>query len=302
MTNNIDFKDTYYPGLYQAANADSLRAQRYYFRTLGWFLSLLIVGAAANLFSDISPTLNIISALFLLGSLLLSGLLAWKRFDRTWYSARAVAESVKTRTWRYMMKCEPYNVDNENADSFFLSDLHEILSENREVTKELCDESATEEAISSRMQKIRTLSVDNRLSYYIANRVSEQGTWYHQKARLNKANGSFWFFIVVGLNSLAIVCALLRIRFSGWSYLPTEVFTVGAASAVSWLQAKRFSDLSTSYALSAHEINIIRARGSSIQTETDLSDYVSDTENAFSREHTQWAARRDAVCRTRRFT
>ena len=297
MSENLYFQEKDFPGLYQAADADSKKAQRAYFNTLGWFLCLLIVGAIANLFSDVSPVPNLIAAFFLLGSLFLSGLLAWKRFDRTWYSARSVAESVKTRTWRYIMCGEPYDVNNSRADGLFLSDLNEILSNNSEVTKELCDESASQDAISSRMKHIRALPVAKRLSFYLANRVSEQGRWYHQKARGNKADGNRWFFIVVGLNVSAIVCALFRIRFDEWIYMPTEVLTVAAASAVSWLQAKRFSELSTSYALTAHEINIIRARGPLIQSESDLSQYVSDTENAFSREHTQWAARRDAVSR-----
>lgn len=297
MSGKPVFQERDFPGLYQAANADSLKAQRSYFNILGCFLCLLILGAIANLFSDVSSASNLITALFLLCSLLLSGSLAWKRFERTWYSARAVAESVKTRTWRYMMRGKPYDVSNDRANELFLSDLKEILSNNSEVTKEMCDESASQDAISSRMEQIRALPVDERLSFYLANRVSEQGRWYHQKAKINKAEGNRWFFIVVGLNASAILCALLRIQFVGWTYIPTAVMTVGAASAMSWLQAKRFSELSTSYALTAHEINITRARGSSIQSELDLSQYVIDTENAFSREHTQWAARRDAVCR-----
>lgn len=296
MNEQIAFGDSDFPGLYQAADAESLGAQSSYFSTLGWFLSLLILGATANLFSDISPFPNLIAAFMLLCSLLLAGLLAWKRFDRTWYSARAVAESVKTRTWRYMMRCEPYTTDEKQCDEIFLADLQEILTENSEVTKELCDESASHDAISSAMMNIRSLSVNERLSFYLSNRVSEQGSWYHRKARINKAAGNRWFFIVVGLNALAVFCALLRIRFSGWRYLPTEVLAIGAVSAVSWLQAKRFSDLSTSYALTTHEISIIRARGPSVHSESELSQYVSDTENAFSREHTQWAARRDAIC------
>ena len=297
MTDNQSFQETDFPGLYQAANADSLKAQHAYFNTLGFFLILLILGAITSLFSKLSSILNLGTAFFLLCSLLLSGLLAWKRFDRTWYSARAVAESVKTRTWRYMMRCEPYEVSNDNqADEYFLTDLNDILSNNREVTKELCDESASKDAISSRMKQVRDLPVEERLSFYLINRVSEQGKWYHCKARINKKKGNHWFFAVVGLNTIAILCALLQILFSGWTYLPTEVLTVAAASAVSWLQSKRFSDLSTSYALTSHEINIIRARGSMINSNIDLSLYVRDTENAFSREHTQWAARRDAVC------
>jgi len=88
-----------------------------------------------------------------------------------------------------------------------------------------------------------------------------------------------------------LVC--LRIAYPEWKYFPTAVFAVAAVSVVSWMQAKRFFELSTSYSLATHEISIIRTQVDSISTEKEFSNFVNDTENAFSREHTQWVARRD---------
>ena len=65
------------------------------------------------------------------------------------------------------------------------------------------------------------------------------------------------------------------------------------ASYLGWIQAKRFSELSASYALAAFEISLIKLQSGSIKTDEDLSRFVGDTENAFSREHTQWVARKD---------
>jgi len=45
--------------------------------------------------------------------------------------------------------------------------------------------------------------------------------------------------------------------------------------------------------LTAYEIGFIREQISNVSTDKELSDFVKDAENAFSREHTQWAARRD---------
>jgi len=98
---------------------------------------------------------------------------------------------------------------------------------------------------------------------------------------------------MVVLQALAIVCLLLRIAYPEWKYFPTAVFAVAAVSVVSWMQAKRFFELSTSYSLATHEISIIRTQVDSISTEKEFSNFVNDTENAFSREHTQWVARRD---------
>ncbi len=295
------FSEKDYPGLNQAADRESLRSQRIYFRCLSWYLYFLILGAVVNLFSGDSKYVALFATVLFLGSLALLILIAVKRYDRTWYSARAVAESVKTRTWRYMMRTEPYhaNMEESEARNIFLCDLKEILEENRDVTKELCDETASEDAVSPAMTAARALDMQSRLSFYMNNRVQEQGNWYQQKAIKNKEEGSKWFFYLMALNGFAIICSLLRVAFLDWSYLPTGVFAVAAASVLSWMQARRFTELSTSYALTAHEITIIRGRAPSVSSEESLSQFVSDTENAFSREHTQWAARRDAACRIR---
>jgi len=66
-----------------------------------------------------------------------------------------------------------------------------------------------------------------------------------------------------------------------------------AASVLSWMQAKRFSELAASYALAAHEISLIREKSMLPNTPDEFSQFVGDAENAFSREHTQWVARKD---------
>lgn len=293
------FDNSDYPGLFQAADTESLSAQTAYLRCLSWFLILLILGSLANLIAGTTTAAAIVSALLFFSALLCSGLIAWKRFEKAWYSTRAVAESVKTITWRYMMRAEPYDADDQQAQTQFLAVLREILQENQHITKELCDELSGSDAISVQMSGVRATPLPDRLDFYLNNRVKEQGSWYLRKAQFNKQSGTKWFTVIVVLNALAIVCAVLRVGFSGWTYIPTDTFAVAAACAISWLQAKRFTELTTSYALTAHEINISRARSERIQTEAALSQFVNDTENAFSREHTQWAARRDAKCRTK---
>jgi len=47
-----------------------------------------------------------------------------------------------------------------------------------------------------------------------------------------------------------------------------------------------------SYALASYEINLILNQINSVNTESEFSKYVDDSENAFSREHTQWIARK----------
>jgi hypothetical protein len=59
------------------------------------------------------------------------------------------------------------------------------------------------------------------------------------------------------------------------------------------VQTKKYKELEKSYALTSHEINFIATQKDDIKSDDLLSEYVDNSENAFSREHTQWIARKD---------
>jgi hypothetical protein len=92
--------------------------------------------------------------------------------------------------------------------------------------------------------------------------------------------------------AIALICVIVRIAKPKWNYLPVDIFIICAAAALTWTQTKRFQDLSTAYSLATHEISLLRAYKQNISNEKEFSDFVNDAENAFSREHTQWQARR----------
>jgi hypothetical protein len=102
-----------------------------------------------------------------------------------------------------------------------------------------------------------------------------------------------FFWALIGVNSIAVICAVLRMVYVAQPYWPTDVFIAMAASVLSWMQAKRFSELAASYALAAHEIGLIKEQSMLPDTDDKFSVFVGDAENAFSREHTQWVARKD---------
>jgi hypothetical protein len=136
--------------------------------------------------------------------------------------------------------------------------------------------------------------LEDRRATYAACRIKDQLTWYAKKAAFNRkmSNGFFWALIVT--NGIAVLCAILRVTFVTVPFWPTDIFVATAASLLSWMQAKRFSELASSYALAAHEIGLIREQSLQPSTDEQLSLFVGDAENAFSREHTQWVARKDA--------
>ena len=100
-----------------------------------------------------------------------------------------------------------------------------------------------------------------------------------------------WFWISVCLHALAIGLLLYRIKEPLFD-LPIEVVAASAGAAITWLQAKKHNELNSSYALAAHEIVLIKGEALSVKSDKNLSEFVLDSENAFSREHTQWTARK----------
>ena len=290
---NLKISSDDLPGLYQSANQASLNAQENYFRGLRWYLILIICAA----FISYARPSDILGALLSAGLFLITlGILIFIRVQRpddTWYNGRAVAESVKTRSWRWMMRAEPYeDCDNvEIVSKQFIIDLKTILDQNRSLSHSLQSTNTAKDPISKIMKDVRSGSVADRLAVYIDQRVQNQVEWYWHKASFNKRRAQQWFWVSVFLHVTAIAMLLYRIREPALS-LPVEVIATAAGAALTWLQAKKHNELNSAYALTAHEIVLIKGESDAVHDESQLSEYVINSEAAFSREHTQWVARK----------
>jgi hypothetical protein len=289
----LEIKSSELPGLYQSAGQASLNAQNNYFTGLRWYLILLICAAFISYARPSDLVGALLSATLFLITLGILIFIRVKRPDDTWYNGRAVAESVKTRTWRWMMRAEPYE-DCQNVEIVskqFISDLKTILDQNKSLSHYLQSTSAVKDPISHQMKEVRALSVAERLAIYVDQRIQNQATWYWAKSRFNKRRAQQWFWVSVFLHTLAITMLLYRIRDPAFP-LPVEVVATAAGAALTWLQAKKHNELNSAYALTAHEIVLIKGESVSVRSEEQLSEYVVNSEAAFSREHTQWVARK----------
>jgi SMODS and SLOG-associating 2TM effector domain 1 len=143
------------------------------------------------------------------------------------------------------------------------------------------------------MEHLRARPLEERRATYADCRIKDQLAWYATKAAFNRRMSRCFFWALIGVNAIAVVCAVLRMVHVDLSFWPTDVFVALAASILSWMQAKRFSELAASYALAAHEISLIKEQSLLPDAPDKFSLFVGDAENAFSREHTQWVARKD---------
>ncbi|MGD0489055.1 MAG: DUF4231 domain-containing protein [Syntrophorhabdales bacterium] len=281
------------PGLYQAASQASLVAQGTHFACLAAYLACLVLITVISYLLPTSSQGAFISIIVFLLALATLIVLRVYRYDDTWYNGRAVAESVKTRAWRWMMRAEPYGHSTEMdvASKELIADLKTILTQNRRLSSALSASARRADPISQTMIKVRAMPTKDRLDVYMFDRVADQAKWYHGKGLFNKKKARLWFWVSVTLNLTAVVMLLFRVR-NPSLLMPIPTVATAAGSVLTWLEAKKHNELASSYSLAAHEIDLIGGEALCVGTDENLSAFVIDAEAAFSREHTQWAARR----------
>ncbi len=285
--NEIDF-----PDLYQAADQLSRSAQTRFFSVLFLNLVFLVVAAILSVYNQPHVGMAYAQVVVLFLSLGCTAYLGYSTPEKKWYGGRALAESVKTISWRYMVRAEPFDKNNQISRSIFISTLSEILEANREISREAVSDSDRAQ-ITGQMSSIRETSLEDRKKFYLDQRVTDQLGWYNRKALFNRRRADLFFGLLCVANIVAIAFAISKVRSPSVESWPTDIFVAIAASLLAWTQAKRYRELSASYKLAAHEISLIREKLALINTEKEFSLFIGDAENAFSREHTQWVARRD---------
>lgn len=128
-----------FPSLYRSADDLSLKSQKHFFQALRIHLVLLVIAATLSIISIPHWLVALAQLLALLGALGCSIYLFSVRPDRMWYSGRAVAESIKTVTWRYVCRAEPFQTENLIAKNDFRQTLKQIIEQNREVCESLTE-------------------------------------------------------------------------------------------------------------------------------------------------------------------
>lgn len=287
-------KENEYPALFKVADAASNRTQKYHLWTVIGYLSCLIVGSIFAFYGIDNSNLATVAAFIFVISLFLTLFILNKNFENTWYNCRALTESIKTSTWKYMMRAEPYtNSDDVRiVNSEFRNLLKSLLKQNSNLSHEFVNKDSEGDQITVEMRQVRSLSLDERKKFYIEHRIDDQRRWYTKKSVTNKKHRKLWFGLLISLNALALIFVLLRIDSPSFQYWPVEILIVLSGACLTWIQVKKFQELSSAYSLTAQEIGTIRGEIERVDGEEDFSSFVNDSENAFSREHTQWIAKR----------
>ena len=272
--------------------AAELASARYQNRFV-WGTRVVIIGSvitsALSVFPS-HPVLTISQAILAFGVLAAAYYLYSRRPQSIWYSARVLAESIKTVSWRYVCKAEPFDGTDQEAKKR-LSDQINLYREQNPHRDVLRVASPTAELITNRMREIRALPLPQRIASYRKDRIEDQLNWYTTKAKSNEGAGQLWYFGLIGASLLALAYPIVRMSLEGVPDL-NFLFSIPVA-ILSWLQVKKFQELASSYSLAVHDIGLAKNNLPARPKVKEFSDFVGDMENAFSREHTQWSARKD---------
>jgi hypothetical protein len=284
------------PALYQSYSASSEGSQREFLRLTRASLVLLVLAAVAGAITlkrDNGPDwAGVIAVLAFVGAGAARLVLLIRGPERRWYDARAGAESVKTVAWSYAVAGGAFGrtvVDEEAAERRFLGRLREIIDQ--VVPGAPSDPSATQ--ISAVMRQLRGAALGERIAAYRSGRLDNQIDWYTRKASWNEARAKMWSWATIAILALGLIGGLLKAT----GELEVDLLGLAAAAAAAttaWLGTKDHAGLAQAYAVTAHELALVRDELASVDSELRWSQFVHDAEHAISREHTLWRARRRA--------
>ncbi|WP_277014966.1 DUF4231 domain-containing protein [Flavobacterium lindanitolerans] len=293
MINNSDF-----PNYFIAGENASVLAQKNYVRYVKWDLILMCAGAMLTIYNysyqETKQWIYILSGLILLIAFVLSLVIKTKKYEDVWYRGRALAESAKTLTWRFMTKSEYFETDlsEEEAERRFTERIKEIREEFRDINSSLKAADLRKDIVTSKMLTVRNSSLQDRKDFYLKNRIDNQIEWYTSKADSNKTRYENWFWAVICVQFLALLSIGFLIFKPASNYNFVGLFTTLSASFFSWLQLKKYQENKEAYNTAMSELNLIKSEAKYIDSEDAFAKFVLDSENAMSREHTLWLAQK----------
>lgn len=272
------------PALYVQADANAQRSQRRYQRLLGAQLIFALVCSSCGVFTSFTKASwpGYVSAG---ASLVIVLLRMWQRSthaDTAWYDARATAERVKSLTWRYVTRTNPFGPElaDQAANSLLLDRLRDAAGEAHTLSP-----GPGQQQITASMRALRTAEVTERADAYKRDRLADQLRWYTSRAHSAHAAAERWevaFFVFASATLLAgILLASAGINLVG-------LFAALASVVLSWAGGRSYAALSRAYDRAALDVSLTSEGVKEIRLDHELAEFVSTVEAMLTGEHERW--------------
>lgn len=296
----IDISREDLPGIYYSASEGSIAAQKTFLWLIKTNIGLLVflaILSAINI-SSVDKAYQFLiplaSAFLMVLSIIITFATESGKYEKKWYDGRAIAESLKTLSWKFMMKAEPfYGLSKDDAEAKFLNDFKEIKNAIRPTGELFGDVSqANDHQLTDKMRTVFASDLETRKGTYEKNRISGQKKWYKNNSGINSKKAERFFRIIIGFQIFTLISALIMICSPDSVFNPTGLVTTAIAVLMTWVQVKQYRNLAESYGITSTELSLIEDSIPNIDTNEKFSSFVAESETAISREHTLWRARR----------
>lgn len=297
MLSHTPLEEKDLPGVFESADEISKESQNGYLR---WTRGRLQLALLAALFGTVAAgaaeggglerTAAALALVAFVAALLTEIHLLRDKPEDRWYHGRALAESVKTLAWRYMGGAAPFpaQMPGDEARDVLVTRIHDLVTES---TPNLPGLTPGQGQVTDRMREIRNLGFEARKSAYLALRVADQEGWYNGKAKACERSSRKWRSLLIGFEVLGVAASIISLLDIA-DLDVSSVLAAAIAAAGAWLEVKQYDNLASAYSLTATELGFVRMTGENVTTESEWSTYVVSAEQAISREHTMWLARR----------
>ncbi|WP_370590414.1 SLATT domain-containing protein [Pseudomonas gingeri] len=132
----------------------------------------------------------------------------------------------------------------------------------------------------------------DKITTYIESRLTPQLKWYSVKAKHNSTMSRVFFATFITCNFFAVLCSAWQETDTSFTLPITGLLIALSTALIGWIESKKYSELAAAYSLTHGEIELLHSDIHDISSRENFSAFVNDAESLFSREHTQWAAKR----------
>lgn len=275
------------PEAYAVASQASAKGQRWFKRLTQASLLLLIVAGVGGVIER--PWGGWVSGAAFLASIVLTALAIYRKTEQDWYDGRASAESVKSLAFKYAVGGEPFETADKSAEARFGEALSSLTSELRALSSAVPPTPAG--PILGALHDLRDQPLSLRRVAYREQRIEEQRAWYSKRAGEHRATAKGWQAAMFASQMAGVAGAVLK----GLGVLDIDlmsIFATVAAATAAWIAAGDFTESARAYDFASLELGQALERIDQNDTEEKWARFVADSEQAMSREHTMWFARR----------
>jgi hypothetical protein len=293
----MELRNEDFPALYLAADKSATASQYRYLRLTGIILGALVTTAVLSSIKSVLPdwktTIALVTAAVAALSFILTTFRRALKPERRWFVSRAVAEAVKSMTWKFVSGAAPYpaSLSAEQASVKLLADLRATVEDGR-VALGLGSEFAGHRQITPVMQSLRAAPLEARRDLYVSSRLQDQRRWYGSASRKNQRRADVLYVAIQIAQAIGLASTALVLNEDAQGIEVTGVFAALASAMIAWSQLRQHEELAQSYAMAALELGLAEENAAMVKTDEAFSEFVNSVESILTREHGAWAARR----------